>query len=347
VLGSEEKAYDLEYRLFHRLREEVATNSATLLRTSRAIAELDALQSLAEAAANRRYVRPSLISEGSSSKLIVRGGRHPVVEQHLGFGRFVPNEVELSPERSLIILTGPNMSGKSTYLRQNALIVIMAQIGSFVPAESAEMPIIDRVFARIGARDELASGQSTFMVEMTEAANILHNASSRSLVILDEIGRGTSTYDGLAIAWAIAERLAELGSWTLFATHYHQLNALAEQMPNVRNYRVAVREEGDRVIWLHKVLEGGTDRSYGVQVARMAGIPKSVLARASEVLSDLEGKEVAPAGRIKPGALQMTLFEPQESELRKRLNELDTSTLTPVEALVLLDNLKKESARKG
>jgi DNA mismatch repair protein MutS len=226
---------------------------------------------------------------------------------HAGFSAFTPNDLALAPgERSAIILTGPNMSGKSTYLRQTALIMLMAQIGSFVPAESARLPIVDRVFARIGARDELASGQSTFMVEMTEAAHILHHATANSLVILDEIGRGTSTYDGLAIAWAIAEHLAQVGAMTLFATQYHQLNSLAESLPNVANFRVSVREEGDRVIWLHKVLEGGTDRSYGIQVARMAGVPRTVLDRAGEVLADLQGKE-APIGRVKPAALQMTL----------------------------------------
>jgi DNA mismatch repair protein MutS len=362
VLGSEEKAFNLEYQIFTRLRALVGAHASSLLRTARAIADIDSLQSLAEAAVRESFTRPTfpLLSGAKRQEeggIVVRSGRHPVVEHHLGFGAFVPNDTSLNEDCAVVILTGPNMSGKSTYLRQTALIVLMAQIGSFVPAQSAEIQIVDRVFARIGARDELASGQSTFMVEMTEAANILHHATDRSLVILDEIGRGTSTYDGLAIAWAIAERLAQIGAKTLFATHYHQLNALAEQMPNVRNYRVAVREEGDQVIWLHKVLEGGTDRSYGIQVARMAGLPRSVLQRASEVLADLEGRESSPllvspemrrglgGGAINPAALQMALFEAEESEVVRRLKSIDTSTLTPVEALVLLDNLKRESAK--
>jgi DNA mismatch repair protein MutS len=345
VLGSQEKAYDIEYRLFSKLRARVTEHASRLIGTAAAIAQVDCLQSLAEAATVRRFVRPTLSED--DAKICIVGGRHPVVEMHAGFSAFTPNDLSLAPEvRTSIILTGPNMSGKSTYLRQTALIVLMAQIGSFVPAESADLPIVDRVFARIGARDELASGQSTFMVEMTEAAHILHHATPRSLVILDEIGRGTSTYDGLAIAWAIAEYLAQVGAMTLFATHYHQLNSLAESMPNVANYRVAVREENDRVIWLHKVLEGGTDRSYGIQVAQMAGVPRTVLDRASEVLADLEGKE-APIGRIRPAALQMTLFEAAPDPVRKTLEDLDTSTLTPVEALVLLDNLRRQAAKKG
>jgi DNA mismatch repair protein MutS len=346
VLGSDEKAVDLEVRIFGRLRQMVTENSARLIRTGQAIAIIDALQSLAEAAATRHYIKPEFV-EGDDGNVKIRGGRHPVVEMHAGFSRFTPNDLDMSNgERSTIILTGPNMSGKSTFLRQTALISLMAQIGSFVPADSAELSIVDRVFARIGARDELASGQSTFMVEMTEAAHILHHATEKSLVILDEIGRGTSTYDGLAIAWAIAEYLAQIGAITLFATHYHQLNGLAENMPNVANFRVAVREEDDRVIWLHKVLEGGTDRSYGIQVAQMAGVPRPVLDRAAEVLTDLEGKE-PPVGRIKAAALQMNLFEAAPDPVRKTLQEIDTSSLTPVEALVLLDNLQRQATKKA
>lgn len=344
VLGSDEKATDLEFRIFTRLRLMVAQHASRLIATGQSIAGIDTLQSLAEAAVARTFVRPELHEH--AGRAVIVGGRHPVVEMHAGFSAFTPNDLDLAPgRRSTVILTGPNMSGKSTYLRQTALIMLMAQIGSFVPAESAQLPIVDRVFARIGARDELASGQSTFMVEMTEAAHILHHATANSLVILDEIGRGTSTYDGLAIAWAIAEHLAQVGAMTLFATHYHQLNGLADTFANVANFRVAVREEGDRVIWLHKVLEGGTDRSYGIQVARMAGVPRQVLDRAGEVLADLEGKE-APIGRVKPGALQMTLFESAADPVRKALEGIDTSTLTPVEALVLLDNLRQQAAAK-
>jgi DNA mismatch repair protein MutS len=345
VLGSEEKAIDIEVRLFNRLRQMVTERASRLIGTASAIAQIDCLQALAEAAKLMHFSRPQFSDEIAAACILA--GRHPVVEKHAGFSAFTPNDLALSPStRTSIILTGPNMSGKSTYLRQTALIILMAQIGSFVPAESAVLPVVDRVFARIGARDELASGQSTFMVEMTEAAHILHHATAKSLVILDEIGRGTSTYDGLAIAWAIAEHLAQLGAMTLFATHYHQLNGLAEFMPNVANFRVAVREEDDRVVWLHKVLEGGTDRSYGIQVAQMAGVPRSVLDRAREVLADLEGND-APVGKIKPGALQMTLFEAPLDPVRKTLQELDTSTLTPVEALVLLDNLRRKAGEQA
>lgn len=343
VLGSEEKACELEYDLFVRIRGKVAACAGRLLRTARAIATLDVLQSFAEVATRHRYTRPRILADGEP-RIEVRGGRHPVVEAHLGFAAFVPNDVHLSHARSLVVLTGPNMSGKSTYLRQTALIALLAQIGSFVPAEEAEMTVVDRVFARIGARDELASGQSTFMVEMTEAANILHHATERSLVILDEIGRGTSTFDGLAIAWAICEYLAQARALTLFATHYHQLNTLAERLPSVRNFRVAVKEEGDRVIWLHKVLEGGTDRSYGIHVARMAGLPKSVLERATEVLEELEARSEAPnPARVSEARLQLRLFEAEEPPILKRLREINTAELTPLEALVLLDNLKRES----
>ncbi len=345
VLGSDEKAADLEYKIFTRLRQMVTANASRIMATGQAVAILDVLQSLGEAASTRHFVRPELSDAAGCVRIL--SGRHPVVEMHAGFSSFTPNDLSLAPgATSTIILTGPNMSGKSTYLRQTALIVLMAQMGSFVPAASAELPIVDRVFARIGARDELASGQSTFMVEMTEAAHILHHATDKSLVILDEIGRGTSTFDGLAIAWAIAEYLAQIGAMTLFATHYHQLNALADSMPNVANFRVAVREENDRVVWLHKVLEGGTDRSYGIQVAQMAGVPRPVLDRAAEVLADLEGKD-APIGRIKAAALQMTLFEAAADPVRKILEDLDTSTLTPVEALVLLDNLRQKASKKS
>lgn len=342
VIGSEDKVSEIEFNAFQKLRTKVASCSSRLLKTARCIAEIDVLQSFGEVAARNGYVRP-IVNE--SLEINIKGGRHPVVENQSGLGYFVPNDVLLGDDCSLIVLTGPNMSGKSTYLRQTALICLMSQIGSFVPAESATIGVVDRVFARIGARDELASGQSTFMVEMTEAANILHHATERSLVILDEIGRGTSTYDGLAIAWAIAERLAEIKSKTLFATHYHQLNQLAEQVENVRNFRVAVREEKDRIVWLHKVLEGGTDRSYGIQVARMAGIPRTVLERAGQVLADLEGKESPlQSTSIQQRPFQFALFKADEPPVLKRIRELDTATLTPVEALVMLDNLKKSCA---
>lgn len=337
VLGAEEKAQALEADLFNRLRLKVADQSRELLQTARALSEIDALASLSEVASKRGYVKPMLVDE---DVLEIDGGRHPVVEV-TGVG-FVPNDSDLGKDR-VLILTGPNMAGKSTYLRQNALIVLMAQIGSFVPAKSVRLGLSDRIFARIGAKDELALGQSTFMVEMVEAANILNHATDRSLVILDEIGRGTSTFDGLAIAWAMIEHLVDVGAKTLFATHYHQLNALADQMPTVANFRVAVEEFGDDIVWTHRVLRGGTDRSYGIQVARMAGVPPTVLKRATEVLSELEQKADAPKA-IKPSTqkLQLTLFEADDPEVVKALQSLDPNALTPMEALRLLDEWKRK-----
>jgi len=334
VLGAEEKAQALEADLFNRLRSRVAEHTASLLKTARSLAEIDVLASLADAAAIRGYVRPDLCEE---DVLEIRGGRHPVVEASTT--TFVPNDVDLGETRT-IILTGPNMSGKSTYLRQIALICLMAQIGSLVPAKSCRLGLCDRIFARIGAKDELALGQSTFMVEMVESANILNHASPRSLVILDEVGRGTSTYDGLAIAWAMIEHLAAIGAKTLFATHYHQLNALADQMIGVVNCRVSVEELGDRIVWTHRVLPGGTDRSYGVHVARMAGVPSVVLERAAHILRELEQK-TAPVEVAETKRLQLTLFEGEDSAIERELKGLDVNRLTPVEALSLLDQWKR------
>jgi len=337
VLGAEERIQDLEYDLFQNVRQEVAASSRALLETAQAVADLDVILSHAETAARCGFVRP-ILHDGEGVDIIE--GRHPVVEaQHSG-KRFVPNDTSLDEDSSLVILTGPNMSGKSTYLRQTAIIALMAQIGSFVPAKSASLPIFDRIFTRVGARDELATGQSTFMVEMAETANILHHATRRSLVILDEIGRGTSTYDGLTLAWAIAEHLAEVRAKTLFATHYHHLNELAETMPGVRNCRVAVKEENDRVVFLHKVLEGGTDRSYGLQVARMAGIPQTVLVRAAEILSEFEG-DAAPRERLRKETLQLRLFEGEEPPLVKELRDISPADMTPLEALTKLDEWKR------
>jgi DNA mismatch repair protein MutS len=334
VLGAEEKSLALESELFQKLRLQVASHARELLQTARALAEIDVLAGLAEVAAIRGYAKPELLE---STELEIIAGRHAVVEAHAT--KFVPNDVALRPQHSLVILTGPNMSGKSTYLRQTALIVLMAQIGSFVPARGCRMGICERIFARIGAKDELALGQSTFMVEMVESANILNHATDRSLVILDEIGRGTSTYDGLAIAWAMAEHLSEVGAKTLFATHYHQLNALADQLENVANYRVAVEEKGDDLVWTHRVLPGGTDRSYGIHVARMAGVPGRVLRRAQTILQELEGKSSGP--KIAHQTLQLTLFEAEEPEVVQALKELDVNQLTPLEALQVLDRWKR------
>lgn len=344
VLSADEKAVALEGELFTKIRTQVADHAPSLLRTARALAEIDVLASLAETASRRGYVKPEL-ADGDAMDIV--GGRHPVVEANQL--QFVPNDVAFDqPGEGVrtLILTGPNMSGKSTYLRQTALLALMAQMGSFVPAKSAKLGLCDRIFARIGAKDELALGQSTFMVEMVESANILNHASEQSLVILDEVGRGTSTYDGLAIAWAMVERLAEIGCKTMFATHYHQLNALADDLPAVRNFRVSVEEVGDDIVWTHKVLPGGTDRSYGIHVARMAGVPPNVLARAAQILEDLEQREASPT-TVAPQAqkMQLTLFEAEEPPVVRALTDLDVNRLTPMEALTLLDEWKRKFAK--
>jgi len=346
LLGAEERINALEFELFSRVRGEVARCTPQLQSLAKAIAELDVLCAFAENAVRYRYVRPVVDTE---DRIHIVGGRHPVVER-FSEKPFVPNDCRLDPTQRLIILTGPNMSGKSTYIRQNALITLMAHIGSFVPAERAEIGLVDRIFTRVGARDELATGQSTFMVEMTETANILNNATPRSLVILDEIGRGTSTYDGLAIAWAVAEYLHAIGCKTLFATHYHYLNDLANRLEGVANYRVAVKEQGDRIVWLHKVLPGGTDRSYGVHVARMAGVPPEVVQRAEQILREFERRGVqgavqpptSDAPTVRTKKLQLTLFEAEEHPVLEALRALDITTLSPVEALLKLDELKRK-----
>ncbi len=346
VLGAKDKAVALESEIFHQLRLKVSAESGPILQTARAVAEIDCLSALAEVAVRRNYCAPVMVEEDLFE---VAQGRHPVVEANGAM--FVPNDTSLSPESTrCMILTGPNMSGKSTYLRQNALIALMAQMGSFVPADSARLGICDAVFARIGAKDELALGQSTFMVEMLESAYILNHAGPRSLVVLDEVGRGTSTYDGLAIAWAMIERLAELRAKTLFATHYHQLNVLAEQIPTIRNFQVSVTEVGDRVVWTHRVVPGGTDRSYGIHVARAAGMPSGVLARAGEILADLETREDRHKIRVaERKTLQLTLFEVEEPQVVRELRDLNVEQLTPLQALQWLDTwrTKLESPTGG
>jgi DNA mismatch repair protein MutS len=306
------------------------------LKTARVVAELDVLCTFAEVSLNRHYVRPEIADQ---DVLEISAGRHPVVDT--GVGSFVPNDLSLGDPTRLIVLTGPNMSGKSTFLRQAAMVVVMAQIGSFVPADSCRLGLCDRVFTRIGAKDEIALGQSTFMVEMVESANILNNATERSLVVLDEVGRGTSTFDGLAIAWAMVEYLAMVRAKTLFATHYHQINQIADQTPGVANFRVAVEERGDAIIWAHKVLPGGTDRSYGLHVAKMAGVPKPVLSRASEVLNSLEGRESEVAVPVAVNRLQLSLFEEDDHAVVAALKGLDVERLSPLEALMKLDEWKR------
>lgn len=339
ILGAEERALQLETTLFQEVRAKVASQSSRLLTLARALAELDVLCSLAQVAVDYHYVRPEISRE---DRIEIIGGRHPVVEV-TNPEPFVPNDTRIGGDRErIMILTGPNMAGKSTYLRQVALITLMAHMGSFVPAERAHIGLVDRIFTRVGAQDDLASGQSTFMVEMTETANILNNATSRSLVILDEIGRGTSTYDGLSIAWAVVEYIAQIGCKTLFATHYHQLNALERRVPGIKNYRVLVKEDEHQIVWLRRVVPGGTDRSYGIQVARLAGLPDAVIQRAKEVLKSLEtnGRR-APKINEQIQHLQLTFFEADLHPVLQALQEIDVNTLTPIEALNKLAELKQ------
>ncbi len=342
ILNAQEKIADLEAAIFRQLCQQISAVGGQILATARAIAQIDALSSLAEVAVRHGYVRPTLINE---DVVDIKGGRHPIVEQSIGSDNFVPNDAYLcNKDNQLIILTGPNMSGKSTYLRQVALIILLAQIGSFVPADSANVGIVDRIFTRIGAQEDLAAGQSTFMVEMTEAANILNNATPRSFIILDEIGRGTSTYDGLSIAWAVAEFIhnhPELGAKTLFATHYHELVDLADILPRVKNFNVAVAEEGDKVIFLHKIVPGGTDRSYGIHVAQLAGLPKSVIVRAQEVLAELES-HASKKSKVphRKASLQIPLF-PKDSLLADEISRLDIDSMSPLEAITKLYELKR------
>jgi DNA mismatch repair protein MutS len=314
VLGADDRAQNLEYQLFQKLRDETLREIELIQQTADAIAVLDVLCALAETARLFRYCRPEL---NDSLRLIIKDGRHPVLDQSLVDEKFVPNDTELDGDAiRMAIVTGPNMAGKSTYIRQVALIVLMAQIGSFVPAESAEVGLVDRIFTRVGASDDLARGQSTFMVEMNETANIINNATDRSLVILDEIGRGTSTFDGLSIAWSVAEFLYDkIKARTLFATHYHELTKLAEERKGVGNLNVAVREWNEQIIFLRKIIPGGADKSYGIQVARLAGLPKEVLDRAKEILAHLESSSRAEAER-KPRGRKSAKQIPESQKLQ-------------------------------
>jgi DNA mismatch repair protein MutS len=332
VLNAEERIHEIELRLFHEACSALSKSSARLLHTAHSLAELDVLSTLAEAAALNNYVRPDI---SDADKLDIQGGRHPVVEQMLQGELYVPNDVTFEKGEVVRVITGPNMSGKSTYLRQAALIALMAQMGSFVPAASAKVGLVDRIFTRIGAQDEIHAGQSTFMVEMIEVANILHHATSRSLLILDEIGRGTSTYDGVSIAWAVVEYIhnhPRLHAKTLFATHYHELTQLADILPGVRNYNVAVTEADGSVIFLHKIIPGGADRSYGIHVAQLAGLPRPVIQRATEILEDLE-KSSGQAIRINPHLAQQVALFPETNPLLEELSALDMNMISPIEAL--------------
>ncbi|NJD22983.1 MAG: DNA mismatch repair protein MutS, partial [Melioribacter sp.] len=352
ILNAEENIANLEYQLFDQVRLEAASETEAIQENAKLIAMLDCYQSFAECADDYKYVRPQL-DEGDSLEII--DGRHPVVERILTPGeKFTPNSSKLSSsDEQIIILTGPNMAGKSVYLRQVGLIVLMAQIGSFVPAASAKIGLVDRIYTRVGASDNISAGESTFLVEMQEAANILNNATSKSLILLDEIGRGTSTFDGISIAWAITEYLHEnpnLTAKTLFATHYHELNEMATLFPRIKNFKVEVREYGDKVIFLHKVSSGGADHSYGIQVGQMAGLPLFVTNRAKEILANLESKELTPYEMKKAklaklkGAddFQISLFEMKDEELRKHISDISINSLTPLEALNKLSELKKK-----
>jgi DNA mismatch repair protein MutS len=346
VLTAEERALELEQRLFEDLRQESARYIPRLQQLAETIAQCDCLASLAYIAARRNYCRPKVTDD---PRLVIRDGKHPVLAEMLG-AEFVPNDVELgNGAGDIAVITGPNMSGKSTYIRQTALLVLMAQTGSFIPAKEAEIGLVDRVFTRVGASDELSRGQSTFMVEMTETANIINNATARSLVILDEVGRGTSTYDGLALAWAITEHIATcLKCRTLFATHYHELTELAELFANIRNYNVAVREWMDEVVFLHRILPGGTDKSYGIHVAKLAGIPKPILARSNEILEELEAvfaKEAASDRLAKHKTKTAdgdALFIQKHKSVLDKLASTDINNLTPIEAINLLSQIKNE-----
>jgi DNA mismatch repair protein MutS len=353
ILGAEEKVVDLEYKLFLEVKDKIAGEIERIKRTANAIAELDVLCSFAEVADRNSYCIP-VVDNGEEIHIV--DGRHPVVEKMLDQGSFVPNDVNLDmADNRLAIITGPNMAGKSTYMRQSALIVLMAQVGSFVPAKSAKIGVVDRIFTRVGASDDLAAGQSTFMVEMSEMANILLNATNKSLLILDEIGRGTSTFDGLSIAWSVIEYICDknkLGSRTLFATHYHELTELEGKIGGIKNYCISVMEKGEDIVFLRKIIRGGADDSYGIEVARLAGLPQAVLGRAKEILKELEDadinkKEMKIRKKNLPIDGQMNLFSIKTEnkgcqEVIDELKTVDISALTPLDALNVIYKLQQK-----
>jgi len=361
ILNAEDKLYTLEYDMFCRIRDSIAAEIERIQRTAKAIAKLDVFTSLSLIAERNRYVRPKLNEKGI---IDIKGGRHPVVEKMIENDMFIDNDTYLDNNNHCVsIITGPNMAGKSTYMRQSALIVLMAQIGCFVPAKTANIGIVDRIFTRVGASDDLASGQSTFMVEMNEVANILRNATSNSLLVLDEIGRGTSTFDGLSIAWAVIEHISNrrlLGAKTLFATHYHELTELEDKMSNVNNYCIAVKEKGDDIVFLRKIIKGGADKSYGIQVAKLAGVPDFVIDRAKEIVEQLSDNDITQrvqditvdikgSEKKKPAKLdevdleQISLFDTvKDEDVLKELKEIDISNLTPLDALNTLYSLQNK-----
>ena len=361
ILGAEDKLVQLEYELFREMREQIAKNVVRIQKTAKALAKIDVFASLALISEQNHYCRPSLNQNG---RIDIKNGRHPVVEKMINNDMFIANDTYLDNQKNRIsVITGPNMAGKSTYMRQTALIVLMAQIGCFVPAETADIGIVDRIFTRVGASDDLASGQSTFMVEMTEVANILRNATGNSLLILDEIGRGTSTFDGLSIAWAVVEHISNpklLGAKTLFATHYHELTELEGKLDNVNNYCIAVKEKGDDIVFLRKIVKGGADKSYGIQVAKLAGVPDSVIERAKEIAEELGRHDIVDFTEIlsnkknsatkkkkehldEVDLTQMSLFDAvNDNDIIEELKEIDVGNLTPIEALNKLYELQNK-----
>lgn len=362
ILNAEDKLFTLEYDLFVKIRDAIAGEMERIQKTAKAIAKLDVLASFSLVAERNRFVRPSINEKGV---IDIKAGRHPVVEQMISGDMFISNDTYLDNHKYCVsVITGPNMAGKSTYMRQVALIVLMAQVGCFVPADSANIGLVDRIFTRVGASDDLASGQSTFMVEMNEVANILRNATADSLLILDEIGRGTSTFDGLSIAWAVIEHISNkklLGAKTLFATHYHELTELEGKMSNVNNYCIAVKEKGDDIVFLRKIVKGGADKSYGIQVAKLAGVPDMVIDRAKEIVNQLCDNDILEKvqsiavdqkdGRSKSKAVkydevdlsQMSLFDTvKDEDVLKELQDIDISTLTPLDALNTLYRLQNK-----
>jgi DNA mismatch repair protein MutS len=352
ILHAEERILALESSLFTEIRTRIAQDAEAIQQNARAIALLDCYAALACVAVDHAYVRPEI---NDSTVLDITAGRHPVIERFLPPGeKYTPNDVHIdTADHQILIITGPNMSGKSSYLRMSGLIVLLAQIGSYVPAQHASVGVVDRIFTRVGASDNIASGESTFLVEMHEAAHIVNAATDRSLILLDEVGRGTSTFDGISIAWALTEYLhTTVGARTLFATHYHELNELADLFPRIRNVKVDVREYGDKVVFLHTVSPGTADHSYGIHVARMAGLPESVTDRAQEILSTLEGADLSVGGGRRPVRsagrpleLQLTLFEGKDDALRAEIGAIDLDRLTPLEALQVLAALKAKLDR--
>ena len=362
ILGAEDKLYALEYELYSEVRETIAAQVERIQKTAKAVAGLDVFTSLALVAERNHYVRPKINEKGI---IDIKEGRHPVVEKMIPNDMFISNDTYLDDKKNRIsIITGPNMAGKSTYMRQTALIALMAQVGCFVPAQSANIGLSDRIFTRVGASDDLASGQSTFMVEITEVANILRNATSKSLLILDEIGRGTSTFDGLSIAWAVVEYISDsklLGAKTLFATHYHELTELEGKIENVNNYCIAVKEKGDDIVFLRKIVKGGADKSYGIQVAKLAGVPDLVINRAKEIVEELSDEDITSRvseiaarehtakkkGRSKKydevDIAQMSLFDTvKDDDVLNELKEIDVTNLTPIDALNTLYRLQNK-----